>query len=154
MLIKGKLPVQVTSKGLCSSVSHPANNECLAPCEGGLAISCPPPPWSSVPGAGAPGDREGGGVTAGQLPTRMLRQGCPTALIHNNMTMQLSYLTDHLVTTRGTPLQAHLSRSAEILGGNGGGGGRDDPREEVLTGGRGWGTKCASVQVKALASSL
>jgi hypothetical protein len=44
MLIKEKLTVQVTAKGLCFSISYPA------PCVGGLAISCPLPPPSLAHG--------------------------------------------------------------------------------------------------------
>ncbi len=108
MLIKGKLTVQVTSKGLCSSVSYSSNKECLAPFVGGLAINCPPPPLgplSLVQGPRVTGKEAGSLLVISRL---MLSQGFPTSLIHHNMTMQLSYLTDH-----PSPQEEHLYKPIE-----------------------------------------
>ncbi len=123
----------------------------IAPSVGGLPISHhPPSPLSGLPALaqGPPGDWKGGRTTAGQFPAHMLRHGFPTPLIHHNMTTPLLYLDGSPFTSKGTPLQAHRSRSVVPLGGNGGGGGGGMTHErggiDWGKGGRGWGTMCAS----------
>jgi hypothetical protein len=58
------------------------------------------------------------------------------ALIHPNMTRLLSNLDGSPFTSKGTPLQAHRSRSAVFSAGNGSGEGGRITHER---GGIGWG---------------
>ncbi len=114
---------------------------CLSPpCAGSQGVAAPPPPplWSlchCLRGSGWPG---GGGVAAGQLRTHTLWQGFPTALIHQDMTRHLAYLTYHPPSYRGTPLQARRSWrqcSGQQQGRAGGEGGNQ--RLEAWVGGGG-----------------
>jgi hypothetical protein len=116
-----------------------------------VALLDPPPPLSSgllVLGQGPRVTGKGDGATAGQFPAHMLWRGFPTAMIHPNMTEPFSHLDGPPFSSKGTPLQAHQSRSAVILGGNGGGGGMTHERGGIELGGGGggggWGTIVAS----------
>ncbi len=88
-------------------------------------LATPPPPLVPCPGTGARGDQKGGWTTASQLPAHMLRRGFPTALIHHNMTMPVTYLMDnpspqreHLCKRKGAGVQC--SWVATGLGAGGG----------------------------------
>jgi hypothetical protein len=123
-------------KGLCSSANYLLNKNEASPSVGSelahLVHNPPPPPplALSVLRAGAPGDRKGGGVTAGLI--------CPSGISHNhdpsNYDMDLSYLEGSPSSSKETLLQAHRSRSA-VSGWQGWWWGRVCPKGEEEWGG-------------------
>jgi hypothetical protein len=94
----------------------------------------PIPPGPCVSASGALVDREGGGVAAGQLPTHMLKQGFPTALIFKYDKASVTF--DRSPLTIGERPCKCARVGDNVLGGNRGGwgdrgGGGLNQREEA-----------------------
>jgi hypothetical protein len=141
ILIKGKLTVQVTSKG-SMHLRQPLGElwiwlQVWVACP----ISPPPPlPRSPFSSTGASGDRKGGRTTAGHFPAHMLWRGFPTALIHHIWHGCCHIYMGHPSPQRERPSKRIGAGVQCFQVATGVGEGEGWPmREEVLTGGGGEG---------------
>ncbi len=150
LLIKGKLTVQVTSKGLCSSVSFLVNNESGSK-HGWIATLAPPPLlWSPCPGSGAPVTGKGAGPLLVNSQIICSGGGFPRlwSIPIWQGTVTSGWVTLHF--KGNTPASAFEPECSVFVWQRGWRRGRDDPWERSYRLGGGVGEPC--VQVKQLAS--